>query len=163
MSRAEQLVPKTKRDYLAPLATVLLVVPVALTLLIPQPYTLLALGIAGVLAAHAWDRLDQLTSPRRAALADVSAAILRDAVTKFDQAQLEYLRFYLTYEWREIRLKVIRRDGRTCRRCLTVIRRPHDLTVDHIQPRIKYPQLALDLANLQVLCRRCNSSKGARE
>ena len=34
------------------------------------------------------------------------------------------------------------------------------LHVDHIKPRKKYPELALDPKNLQVLCNECNHGKG---
>ena len=33
------------------------------------------------------------------------------------------------------------------------------LHVDHIKPRSKYPELALDPNNLQVLCKDCNLGK----
>lgn len=32
--------------------------------------------------------------------------------------------------------------------------------VDHIKPRLYYPELARDINNLQVLCGRCNKEKG---
>ena len=32
--------------------------------------------------------------------------------------------------------------------------------VDHIKPRLRYPELALDMNNLQVLCAICNHGKG---
>jgi 5-methylcytosine-specific restriction endonuclease McrA len=35
------------------------------------------------------------------------------------------------------------------------------IVVDHIKPRRKYPQLALDFDNLQVLCVDCNHGKGS--
>ncbi len=35
------------------------------------------------------------------------------------------------------------------------------LHVDHIKPRSKYPDLALDINNLQILCESCNLGKGA--
>ena len=38
-----------------------------------------------------------------------------------------------------------------------------DVTVDHKKPRSKYPSLALKRDNLRVLCRVCNSRKGAGE
>ncbi|GAB4582177.1 HNH endonuclease [Nocardia sp. IFM 10818] len=38
-----------------------------------------------------------------------------------------------------------------------------NLTVDHIQPLNLRPDLAFDLGNLQVLCRKCNSAKGIGE
>lgn len=34
------------------------------------------------------------------------------------------------------------------------------LNVDHVKPRKFYPELALDLDNLQVLCALCNHGKG---
>ena len=34
------------------------------------------------------------------------------------------------------------------------------LNVDHIQPRLLFPELALHLENLQVLCGDCNEGKG---
>ena len=33
------------------------------------------------------------------------------------------------------------------------------IQVDHIKPRIKYPNLELDEANLQILCADCNQGK----
>ncbi|WP_374684983.1 HNH endonuclease [Scandinavium tedordense] len=33
------------------------------------------------------------------------------------------------------------------------------LHVDHIKPRRKYPQLALEFSNFQVLCENCNPGK----
>lgn len=35
--------------------------------------------------------------------------------------------------------------------------------VDHIKPRSLYPHLALDIANLQIMCNECNVSKGNRD
>ena len=37
-----------------------------------------------------------------------------------------------------------------------------DLTVDHIIPYSERPDLAYDITNLDVLCRRCNSAKSTR-
>jgi 5-methylcytosine-specific restriction endonuclease McrA len=34
------------------------------------------------------------------------------------------------------------------------------LNVDHIKPRKRHPELALDINNLQVLCNECNHGKG---
>lgn len=34
------------------------------------------------------------------------------------------------------------------------------MNVDHIKPRRIYPELALDVNNLQILCHECNHGKG---
>ncbi|MCA1806848.1 MAG: HNH endonuclease [Actinobacteria bacterium] len=36
------------------------------------------------------------------------------------------------------------------------------LEVDHIRPRSHFPWLELELSNLQILCKPCNSSKSNR-
>lgn len=66
--------------------------------------------------------------------------------------------FYKTPEWRELRFKVLRKFGFSCMACG---RKPPDiiLHVDHVKPRIKFPELQLDKDNLQVLCEDCNLGK----
>ena len=71
--------------------------------------------------------------------------------------------FYSSPEWAFIRDIIIQEHGRVCHRCGKKIKKDVDLTVDHIKPRSKFPDLALDKSNLRVLCRQCNSRKGARE
>jgi 5-methylcytosine-specific restriction endonuclease McrA len=102
-----------------------------------------------------------LERPRKHIVSGVAASGLQTSLRRFEEAQLEYVRFYLTPDWRAARSTVIRRDGRVCKRCGRHIVFPWDVTVDHIRPRSKFPHLALELSNLQVLCRPCNSSKGA--
>jgi hypothetical protein len=75
----------------------------------------------------------------------------------------ERQQFYSSPEWKLLRVRVIREDGRTCTECKTRISNPEDITVDHIKPRSKYPKLALERSNLRVLCRQCNASKGDQE
>jgi len=60
-----------------------------------------------------------------------------------------------TSKWRKLRQVVLNRDG-CCQRCGT----EDNLTVDHIVPRT----LGGDdsLSNMEVLCGKCNSSKGGR-
>jgi 5-methylcytosine-specific restriction endonuclease McrA len=70
--------------------------------------------------------------------------------------------FYASPEWCLIRQQVIDRQGRVCQECGCHIIDDFDLTIDHVNPRSKYPDQALDLSNLRVLCRNCNARKGNR-
>lgn len=68
--------------------------------------------------------------------------------------------FLHSYAWRRLRYEVIKERGARCECCG---RGPSDgatIHVDHVKPRRKYPELALDKQNLQVLCGACNHGKG---
>lgn len=67
--------------------------------------------------------------------------------------------FLQSYEWRKLRLIIIKKYGARCMCCGA---KPPEvvINVDHIKPRKKYPELALDPDNLQVLCEPCNHGKG---
>jgi len=71
--------------------------------------------------------------------------------------------FYSSPEWDMLRKQVIKQKGKVCAECGRRITQNSDITVDHIKPRSRYPELALKLENLRVLCRPCNSKKGSRE
>ena len=71
--------------------------------------------------------------------------------------------FYASPEWKALRERVIAEDGPTCVICGWAMGLDADVTVDHIRPRSSHPEHSLVRSNLQVLCRRCNSSKGSRE
>jgi len=67
--------------------------------------------------------------------------------------------FYRTPAWRKLRYEALIRCGRACMCCGA---KPSDgiiLHVDHVKPRSKYPKLALDINNLQILCEDCNLGK----
>lgn len=64
--------------------------------------------------------------------------------------------FYESRPWLELRYIAIRINGRTCMACGVLAKEVH---VDHIKPRSHYPELALSLDNLQVLCKQCNLGK----
>lgn len=64
--------------------------------------------------------------------------------------------FYNTREWRELRYKVLVMHGKTCMACNA---KEGIFHVDHIKPRSKYPELELEINNLQVLCESCNLGK----
>jgi hypothetical protein len=71
--------------------------------------------------------------------------------------------FYQSPEWRAAKAQVFARDDHICRICFDMGSSENPLHVDHIKPRSKYPDLALDLSNLQILCATCNSRKGDRD
>lgn len=69
--------------------------------------------------------------------------------------------FLSTYAWTTLRMVAIKKYGRVCQCCgasteLHGVR----MNVDHIKPRKLFPELALDLDNLQILCDDCNKGKG---
>lgn len=68
--------------------------------------------------------------------------------------------FYLSKEWRELRYKAIIIYKRMCFCCGATNKQIH---VDHIKPRSKYPELELDLNNLQLLCVDCNLGKSNKD
>jgi hypothetical protein len=70
--------------------------------------------------------------------------------------------FYASAEWNIIRTLVLKETPHKCQDCGKMIRKKSDLTVDHVLPRNKYPNLALERSNMRVLCRTCNSKKGDR-
>ena len=82
---------------------------------------------------------------------------------KSDQAKKETNKaFYASWEWKELRYKVLMKCGRKCMCCGD--HPPHArLVVDHIKPRSKYPSLELDESNCQVLCNACNMGKSDKD
>jgi 5-methylcytosine-specific restriction endonuclease McrA len=74
---------------------------------------------------------------------------------------------YNTEEWldkyRKIRYQVFLRDGRICRLCSHTGSADNPLQIDHIKPKSKFPELALDPNNMQVLCKDCNYGKNTRD
>lgn len=65
----------------------------------------------------------------------------------------------LRAKWKELRAVVFKRDGHFCRHCSTGPTHDNPLHIDHVKPRSKFPELALDISNLRVLCSKCNISK----
>ena len=72
-------------------------------------------------------------------------------------------KFYDSSEWKRVRYDALINANGNCQCCGAGPERGAILNVDHIKPLKKYPQLALSLENLQVLCARCNEGKGNRD
>ena len=66
-------------------------------------------------------------------------------------------RNYTGEQWKKARCDTLLKYGLECMRCGST----DHAQVDHIKPYLLYPELSLDPANLQVLCRQCNARKGA--
>ena len=66
---------------------------------------------------------------------------------------------YYSKEFRELRLMVFLKDGEVCAKCQAKPEPGLSLTIDHIKPVSKFPELAMDIDNLQVLCWECNQRK----
>lgn len=66
--------------------------------------------------------------------------------------------FYQTKEWIQLREKVFDKLGCRCLKCGS----EDFLHIDHIKPRSLYPELELEIDNMQVLCRVCNIGKSNR-
>lgn len=71
--------------------------------------------------------------------------------------------FLMSGEWKEIRYRVLRASNGKCSCCGASPLDGIVLNVDHIKSRIKYPELALTISNLQVLCSSCNHGKGWKD
>ncbi len=68
--------------------------------------------------------------------------------------------FLSCFEWRKLRMEVIKERGAKCECCGATPEHGVRINVDHIKPRKEFPALALTKTNLQVLCEDCNHGKG---
>ena len=68
--------------------------------------------------------------------------------------------FLSSYQWRQLRMVAIKTHGARCQCCGASAATGAVIDVDHIKPRRKFPELALVLDNLQVLCDARNHGKG---
>lgn len=76
------------------------------------------------------------------------------------QAKANAADFLQSYEWRRVRMMALKKFGPVCQCCGDTPANGAVMNVDHIKPRSLFPQLALDVDNLQVLCGPCNHGKG---
>lgn len=69
--------------------------------------------------------------------------------------------FYMGPKWRHVRYKALLANDGRCECCGRSKKNGVILHVDHIKPRSLFPELELELSNLQVLCEDCNMGKMA--
>ncbi len=92
---------------------------------------------------------------------------IKQALSPASTEKNEKAEFYLSWEWRTLRTKVLQQYGPRCMCCgatpehKTIGGEPVVIVVDHIKPLSKYWDLRLSRDNLQVLCQECNQGKGA--
>lgn len=67
--------------------------------------------------------------------------------------------FYQTQEWRKLRYQALTTLDLKCALCGITKEQGATMEVDHIKPKSKYPDLKLDINNLQILCSDCNKGK----
>jgi len=68
--------------------------------------------------------------------------------------------FLYSDAWRQLRKEAITRYGLVCCKCGRENSRKFPINIDHIKPRKFFPELALNIDNLQPLCGPCNKAKG---
>jgi 5-methylcytosine-specific restriction endonuclease McrA len=61
--------------------------------------------------------------------------------------------------WVHLTKQVFSKYGKVCLCCGST----SNIAIDHIKPYSKYPELAIDINNLQPLCRSCNSKKSNKK
>lgn len=66
---------------------------------------------------------------------------------------------YYSENYRKLRLEVMMEQGEVCVKCSAIPSPGVSMTIDHIKPVSKYPELFLDKSNMQVLCFKCNRKK----
>ncbi|MBV7316139.1 HNH endonuclease [Shewanella sp. NIFS-20-20] len=109
-----------------------------------------------------WLRLQQPNQPARASYFSPTDGYQQfddsEQLNQFAPSTLE--NFYLSNAWRSLRYQVLSTREPRCALCRqTPEQHGISLHVDHILPRSKYPELALDINNLQILCQDCNLGK----
>lgn len=67
--------------------------------------------------------------------------------------------FLTSYAWRTVRMQALKLYGAVCMCCGDHPANGAVMNVDHIKPRKHFPNLALDIENLQILCGACNQGK----
>jgi 5-methylcytosine-specific restriction protein A len=67
--------------------------------------------------------------------------------------------FYQSRAWRALRREAADRYGKLCAACLKRGRVTAANELDHVKPRKQYPERALDIDNVQWLCRACHNRK----
>lgn len=104
---------------------------------------------------------DEAARKERREAAELSHLPLTERWKRQDDARKQDHDFYDSAAWLRVRYQVLLRRNACCDCCGARGSFSNPLQVDHVKPRSKFPQLALEISNLQILCRDCNFGKGA--
>jgi len=129
------------------LATVIVTLPLLSTETLPVPITIAATVIVWIsviaysILVHTrlWNLQDQITEEYRKVVSQLADEL---AVARENKIQ-DRGQFYSSAEWKRLRATTIMARGSRCERCGIVPENTGDLTVDHVLPRSKHPELAL--------------------
>lgn len=101
---------------------------------------------------------------RKARKLEVREFLTRKAEGNYvSAASMSSEKFYKSKAWLDLRYRVLVLKGNRCEACGKGPKDGATIQVDHIQARYIHPELAFDIANLQVLCRDCNQGKGTKD
>lgn len=83
----------------------------------------------------------------------------REEQLPFEEKVNSHIDFYSTQEWKRLRYSAFKKYENKCACCGATPQNGVSLHVDHIKPRSKFPELTLEIENLQILCEACNLGK----
>lgn len=102
-------------------------------------------------------KMQRLNSPIMSE-AQKRSEVINDYVHRKEVERFSDKHFYRSREWKELRLLALS-AGRVCKLCGCGPAQGKAIHVDHIKPRSLWPELSLDISNLQILCQDCNMAK----
>lgn len=106
-------------------------------------------------------RLAEALKRSKGATAQAGLQVLRNAWLEIKRKPAANSdEFLQSKAWKRLRLQALHKYGRRCQCCGASPETGAVLNVDHVLPRRLFPDLALKLDNLQVLCGDCNEGKG---
>lgn len=106
--------------------------------------------VSRCLKKHRFKQIKKLTIPDNII---VSEKFKKESEQKIQQYGNS---FYTCPEWLQLRYQAFLIYGRKCQLCNVSDQILH---VDHIKPKSKFPELAFEIKNLQILCEQCNLGK----
>ena len=83
-------------------------------------------------------------------------------MTRWEQRSSRDKLFYKQMAWRRLRVVALQRDNCLCQNCLRNKKITIATEVHHKKPIKNYPELSLELSNLESLCWQCHEETKRR-